>query len=292
MQDNTYRSTGSFSPAGVGLGLGLALAAMFPIAFIYAYAVRYIPFIYINFLISFGAVFAVAYIYTFGEGLGRNRSRAASLLAMLLTGLLTLFVFWVTFLYVLSDRRLEYMKMLTDPGHVVDLVKELVSVGWFTLKRARVKGTVYGAMLAVEAVVYIGIFVYVWWTAMKSRVFCEKCQKWVERERIAMFFDLAPLEAIVTSLVTGTDAWVNHLRLATGTPSLQIDLASCASCGELHVLTLLRSQDVIDKDGNASTEEKVLLENVLIPAATAARLKQIVKMILDDFNSRSPEAPV
>ena len=107
MQDNTYRSTGTFSPAGVGLGLLLALVAMFPIAFVYSYAVRYIPFIYINFLISFGAVFAVAYVYTFGESLGRNRSRAASLLAMLLAGLLTLFVFWATFLYVLSNRNLE-----------------------------------------------------------------------------------------------------------------------------------------------------------------------------------------
>ncbi|MBU1069178.1 hypothetical protein KJ975_06350 [Myxococcota bacterium] len=283
MQDNTYRSTGTFSPAGVGIGLALAVIAMFPIAFLYSYAVRYIPFIYINFLISFGAVFAVAYIYTFGESLGRNRSRVASLAAMLLAGVLTLFVFWVTFLYVLSERRLEYVKMLTDPAYVIDLIKELINVGWFTLKRNRVKGTFYGIMLAVEAVVYIGIFVFVWWTALKSRVFCEKCQKWVVRESVAMFFDLAPLEAIATSLATGTDAWVDALFLAQSTPSLRVELASCAHCNELHVLTLVHSQDVVDKDGNPSTEEKNLLENVLISTATAARFQARVAQLQADF---------
>jgi hypothetical protein len=283
MQDTTYRSTGTFSPAGIGIGLALSLAAMFPIAFIYSYAVRYIPFIYLNFLVSFGAVFAVAWVYVLGEGLGRNRSRAASLVAMLLAAFLTLFVFWVTFLYVLSERKLEYVKMLTDPSYVVKLIQELVEVGWFTLKRNRVKGTMYGIMLAVEAAAYVGIFVYVWWTALKSRVFCEKCQKWVERENVAMFFDLAPLPAIAASLASGTDAWVDHLVLATGTPSLRIEIASCVGCNDLHVLDLVHSQDVVDKDGNPSTEEKKLLENVLIPAAAAARFQARVAQLQAEF---------
>jgi hypothetical protein len=137
----------------------------------------------------------------------------------------------------------------------------------------------------VEAVVYIGIFVYVWWTALKSRVFCEKCQKWVERAGVPMFFDLAPLEAIATSLATGTDAWVDTLFLAQGTPSLRVELASCAHCGELHVLTLVHSQDVVDKDGNPSTEEKNLLENVLISSATAARFQARVAQLQAQFAS-------
>lgn len=287
MQDNTYRSTGKFDPVGVGIGLALAIVAMFPISFIYAYAVRYIPFVYINFLISFGAVFAVAGVYVFGESLGRNRSRAASLVAMLLAGVLTLFVFWVTFLYVLSERKLGYLSMLTDPGHVVDLVKELVKVGWFTLKRNQVKGTFYGIMLAVEAVAYIGIFAFAWWTFLKERVFCEKCQKWVSRERVAMFFDLTPLEGIAGALAAGSDAWVDQLQLANSTPSLQIELASCASCHELHVVNLIHTQDVVDKDGNPSTEEKNLLENILIHPATAARFQQRVDQLRAEFAARA-----
>ncbi len=283
MQDHTYRPTGTFDPKGVGLGLALAVAAMFPISFVYAYAVRYIPFVYVNFLISFGAVFAVAGAYVFGESLGRNRSRAASLVAMLLAGVLTLFVFWVTFLFVISRHELEYLKMLTDPSYVIDLVKELVKVGWFTLKRNQVKGTFYGLLLAVEAVAYLGIFVFAWWTFLKERVFCEKCQKWVERERVAMFFDLAPLEAIATALAAGSDVWVDHLRLAGTTPSLQIELASCAGCAELHVVNLIHTQDVVDKDGNPSTEEKVLLANILIHGATAARFRQRVDQLRAEF---------
>jgi hypothetical protein len=287
MQDNTYRSTGSFHPGGVALGLALAIVAMFPVSFIYAYAVRYIPFVYINFLISLGAVFAVAGAYIFGESLGRNRSRAASLVAMLLAGVLTLFVFWVTFLFVLSEGKIEYLKMLTDPSLVIDLVKELVKVGWFTLKRNQVKGTFYGIMLAVEAVAYIGIFAFAWWTFLKERVFCEKCQKWVARERVAMFFDLAPLEGIAAALAAGSDAWVDQLQLATATPSLQIELASCAGCHELHVVDLIHTQDVVDKDGNPSTEEKVLLSNILIHGATAARFQQRVDQLRAEFAAQA-----
>lgn len=287
MQDNIYKSTGSFDPKGVGLGLALAIAAMFPVSFIYAYAVRYIPFVYINFLVSFGAVFAVAGAYVFGESLGRNRSRAASLVAMLLAGVLTLFVFWVTFLYVLFERNLEYLKMLTDPAYVIDLVKELVKVGWFALKNNRVKGTAYGVMLAIEAAAYLGIFVFAWWTFLKERVFCEKCQKWVDRERVAMFFELAPLEGIAAALATGSDAWIDQLHLATSTPSLQVELASCAGCHELHVVNLIHTQDVVDKDGNPSTEEKTLLANILIHPATAARFHQRVDQLRAEFAAQA-----
>ena len=179
--------------------------------------------------------------------------------------------------------------MLTDPTYVVDLIKELISVGWFTVKRSRVKGTVYGLMLAIEAVAYIGIFVFVWWTALKDRVFCEKCQKWVERENLAMFFDLAPLEYISTSLATGTDAWIDALSLATGTPSLRVELASCAGCNELHVLTLVHSTDTVDKEGSPSTEEKNLMENILISPATAARFRAKVNEIMNNFASNPPD---
>jgi hypothetical protein len=192
-------------------------------------------------------------------------------------------VFWVTFLYVLSERNLGYLSMLTDPAQVIDLVKELVKVGWFALRNNRVKGTAYGVMLAIEAVAYIGIFAFAWWTFLKERVFCEKCQKWVDRERVAMYFDLAPLEGIAGALAAGSDAWVDQLRLADSTPSLQIELASCAGCQELHVVNLVHTQDVVDKDGNPSTEEKVLMSNILIHGTTAARFHQRVDQLRAEF---------
>ena len=230
MNNRVYKTSGTFDPVGLGLGIAIAVAAMFPIAFLYAYAIRYIPFIYLNFLISFGAVFAVAYAYVWGEGLGKNRSRLASLAGMLFVGILTLYVFWVTFLFVLLRHDIGYGKLLFDPGLIKDLIKELVEVGWFTLKRARVKGTIYGIMLAIEAVTYIVIFVYVWWTALKERVFCEKCQKWVERVTLPVLADASFADAIVNELRQGTDRWLDMLRPTVDIVWLKLELAECTQC--------------------------------------------------------------
>ena len=57
-----YRHSGSFSPALLVLGAIIALAGSLLVAWIYAYAIYYIPFIYINVFLTAGFGFAVALI--------------------------------------------------------------------------------------------------------------------------------------------------------------------------------------------------------------------------------------
>ncbi len=264
---NTYRISGKMDPVGVLIGLGAAIVAMFPLAFAYSYATRYIPFIYLNFIISFGAVFLVAMAYTAGEGFGHNRSRAASLVGMLIAGVLTLYVFWVTFIFVLLRHEVNYFQLLFRPDVIKEFIKLLIENGWFQVRGNQIKGVVYGAMLGIEAVVYLGIFVFMWWTAMKEKIYCESCRKWVERNTLPFTFHPDYEGPILQSLQAGTDQWLDQLVPFVGDTWLKLELADCEGCRNLSVLNVIRCNNTVNKDGNTETNENSLVENLLLSPA-------------------------
>ncbi len=277
MTAQTYKSTGTFDPIGVVLGVVLAVVAMVPLSFLYAYATQYIPFIYLNFLVSFGAVFGVAGAYIFGESLGKNRNRAISLLAMLVVAALTLYVFWVTFLYVLTEREFGYTELLTQPKLIMDLITALIEYGWFSIKNAEVKGTFYAILLGVEALCYVAIFIVMWWTALRARIFCENCQKWVESEALPVFFDPANSDALVQEVRAGTDRWVEMLHPTTANPALRLDLADCQHCRALCVLHVYRVESKAKDNGEVDTSEHTLVDNILITPNVREQLKAKVE---------------
>ena len=69
-QPQFYKHNDTFNILGTVLGLLFGVGAAIPLAFGYAYLTQLIPFIYINWIISFGAVFLVALAFVTGERIG------------------------------------------------------------------------------------------------------------------------------------------------------------------------------------------------------------------------------
>lgn len=90
-----YKPSGNFSPISIGYLAALALTAFPILGLIYAYAIWYIPFIYINFIIAAGFGFGIGLlINTFVIGKGKVRNVMLSILFGLLGGFISLYCFF------------------------------------------------------------------------------------------------------------------------------------------------------------------------------------------------------
>ena len=94
--NNYYTPSGKFSPISFALLIVLCLTVFPILGGLYTYAIWYIPFIYINFIIT--AVFAIAVGFLMNQvviKLGKVRSPKLAILLCLLGGFAALYAHWV-----------------------------------------------------------------------------------------------------------------------------------------------------------------------------------------------------
>lgn len=270
-----YQHKETFNVMGSVLGLAFGTAAAVPLAFVYSYLARYIPFIYLNWLISFGAVLGVAFAYVTGERMGKNRNRTASLVSALLMSVITLYIFWAAFLHVLTKGGLSFTHLVFHPKDLMRAIELLVQVGWFSLKRARVHGTFYGVLLAVEALAYVGIFIGMWWTMLLKGVFCEKCNSWGDDFKIPLHLDQEHIPAVVAGLKTGDWSFIDTVTPGIPDHSLIFEVTRCTGkCPEFILLAAIKLDVIQGKDGPESTEQD-MVRNLYI---TETQLQQLFNL--------------
>lgn len=271
MEPKFYKLSGKFSIKGPLFGAALGLVSVFPLSLVYAYLVRYIPFIYLNCVISLGFVALVAYIYFAGEGLGKNRNKYTALIGSLVMGVITLYVSWVAFLFVLKTHNLNYFELLTNPKQVINIIDNLVTTGWFSIKGGRVNGTIYAIFLGIEALLYITAFIVMWFGSFADNVYCEDCQKWVDRKKLPYFYNPEYANEITQRMLAGDDSWIDWLQLVDEPHWLSLNVATCKKCKNLHVLNL---NEVALKvvDGENQENENLLLENLIISSETLQKI--------------------
>lgn len=273
-----YRLSGKTDITGPLLGLVSAVAASFLISFIYAYAVRYIPLVYLNWLISFGLVLVVAVISVSVEKTRHNRNRILSLIGTLVSATACLYLFWVAFLCVLSKHELGCFSTLAAPGKVFSLIEALAENGWFSLKGGKVHGTFYAFLLVIEAIGYYAIFVLTHVVMTAQTIYCETCSRWLDAEELPILLDPSLAPEVKTTAQTGVLDWIERIEATDLSPYLQIELVSCSSCHNLHVLTV-KEMEVIPKDGYDETSEKVLLKNLLVSNETVETLRKKLRSL-------------
>ncbi|MBU1221480.1 hypothetical protein KKF34_17235 [Myxococcota bacterium] len=270
MEPKFYKLSGTFSIKGPLFGAALGLVSLFPLSLAYAYLVRYIPFIYLNFMISLGFVALVAYIYFVGENYGKNRNKYTALVGALVMGLVTLYVSWVAFLFVLKHN-LNYFELLTNPKMVINIIDNLVTTGWFSIKGGRVSGMLYAIFLGIEALLYITMFIVMWFGSFADNVYCEDCQKWVDRKNLPYFYNPEYANEITTRMLAGDESWIDWLQLVDEPHWLALNVATCKKCKNFHVLNLKEVRMTI-VDGENREDENQVLENLIISSQTLEKI--------------------
>jgi hypothetical protein len=174
-----YRHSGKFGAHGPLLYLLVAGAVGFPLGLIYAYATTWLPFVYMNFLITVGYGALVGVI-----GIGimkrcRVRNTAVTAIGALASGLVVLYFVWSAHVHVTY----KGAPILSGPDSILEAMRNLYAQGSWSLKGTVVTGIPLAIIWAVEALIILGMTTLVAATNIADTPYCEENQCWLDEEK-------------------------------------------------------------------------------------------------------------
>ncbi len=195
----TYRHSGKFNPPAVLLPLIAAVVLGFPLGFAYAYLIRWIPFVYINFIITLG------YGFTFGWGTGRllkaghvrNTTLAAS--CGIAVGIIALYAEWNGHLHAVFDDAPWFFR----PDQMLNGMALLYQEGSWSFHGQTVTGPVLAACWLIEAGLIVGVAASIPWAFVRDTPYCEKARCWLDEQKAINTLEPFTDEARIAALRSG-----------------------------------------------------------------------------------------
>ena len=153
-----YQESGEVTMLGLGAGLigGLAVSAV--AAFVYAYFIYYMPFIYLTFLGTIGFAllngFAVAGLMRWGK----MRSTFFCVLGTALVTCVAYYLSWAVWVSVVvsgKEMSISSLEVAQNPSAMWTLIQFICEKGAWNIRGLTVSGTALWAVWAVEALVVL-----------------------------------------------------------------------------------------------------------------------------------------
>jgi len=258
-----YKHSGAAPVPGLVMVLAGALAVGLGLGFAYGYLMPFIPFVYINLLITIvyaaGLGATVAYV---GKA-GKIRNTLLTGVIGLVAGAWGLYVAWAA--DMLSR---EYVDSFTlSPGVLLTYLGEFYDKGAWSIGSG--KTNVTGIFLAIVWIIEAGIIVVsaalVAAGIFSDLPFCERCNLWTRMTKGLQRLSLTGAEGLVQRLGNGEIASLAEVERAGATDKafLRIDLASCESCADSNYVTIAAVHTVV-KDGKEEEKEEKIIRNMEI----------------------------
>jgi hypothetical protein len=286
----TYKASGRFSPAVFMLvpALGAGAAGL---AKVYQLAIHFIPFIYINAIITlcFGGVLFWGTRQAMRLGKCRNAVVGG------LIGLVVGAVGWAAAHYFDYRSNTSHVQVHVP---IMDYVRFRVGTGW-TIGRSGSGTPLSGFMVYViwliEACMIVGLAAL--GGSGATEPYCEQCCSWAERTLAAFQVQAPTLEAAErirtgASLadLTSTAGW----RAGPAHTRMTYSVRGCPGCEDFNVLTVTHFADLVNKKGELTTKQTKLRENVLLTreeAGNVAGLGAIAEQEAEQPAAEAAEAP-
>jgi|GEM_PF-2364547 len=266
------------APDNVGIGsliilVPSGLITSLVLGIIYGIATGLCPFIYINALITWG--YGTVLGITMGK-VAESMKFPSQVLGTLLTvgiGIVGAYTAWIGWIFYASN----WEAIVWHPGHVASIMKEIAAEGGWSIFSFTPQGIVLYLIWLLEAGIIL-FFTRRKYLEFVSLPYCGHCQQWAERFSLYM-----PLKLISdgNSLRTGLEAEgyqaLDELQIDPQADDQfgQASLFQCERCDNLNVLSINNVKVTVDKEGNASTENEPVVENILVSLDACNRLKPL-----------------
>lgn len=210
-QSAYYRPSGKFTAGAFLLCLALGLVAAIILSPLYAWAIRSISFIYINFFICLGLGMGVGLAVSSGAQKAHLRSPSVAVIIGLLCGLVAVYLQWVFFLAVLvmevqPDAGIVelVMMLLVSPAEVFSEVMDISEYGLWSFKGDTIKGDMLlGVWVAEVVVIVVGAISMA--RNASEKPYSETCKAWMTKEDLTCPLDMpADAKALVSSIEQGS----------------------------------------------------------------------------------------
>ncbi len=280
-----YRHSGKFSVQGAATGLAAGLASGLVLAFIYSYLILYIPFVYVNFLLTAGFGSLLGGITARFLRRGKLRNTKVALLMVIIVATASLYASWVVWIYAFIRRQgadVSLLPIASQPRLLWQLIQRVNEVGAWSFLHVTPTGPALGFVWIVEASMILGFAIWVGAGAI-SEPFCESCQRWCElTEGVAVVGEGDPKE--LKSRMEKKDFSFPE-KLGAKKPGasswFRLDLHSCPQCGMVNTLSIRKVRVSVDKKGKSSEKTKNVMSKLLLNAAETESLRRLSRTLAE-----------
>ena len=257
-----YQHSGKFTPYGPVLGLLAGAIVALPLAYGYAFAIAYIPFIYINFIITGLFAFIIGGATMLAIQSGKIRNRLIAIGTSLLVACVALYAMWTAHIYATFDDAPAFC----SPDYLFMAIGHLYEHGSWSLKSTPVTGIILAIVWLAEAAITSGLIVYLGYTGMANTPFCETTQTWlsVETDIDTLAFirsDEAQLDLQSGDLSCLTKPRPRNINSST---FCRITIKSSQDEEAMRTVRLTNITITQDKNGNDSEQKDELTGDLII----------------------------
>ncbi|MGH1385534.1 hypothetical protein [Kordia sp.] len=266
------------------LYLILAIFIAAPIlALAYTYAILYIPIIYLNILCVIGIAFGLGFVANFVVGLGKVRNQWIAILFGLIVGVAGLYFSWVIWIYDHLNASafvdVSHLELMQSPEALWDVIWKINEQGTWGVGRsanANISGKMLTTVWIIEAIAFIGTPIFFAFSKA-NEPYLEEDDNWADTTKIGPFELITDKETLKKQLEAK-----NYEPLLAMLPAENDQEKSHAiftlyhnkkrTHGKEFYLTVSNMKEHINKKGELSFDEKVLINFIRIPKDVGTQL--------------------
>lgn len=269
-----YTPSGIIPPAGIVYEIAIGIFATAILSVIYGYATSYIPFIYLNVLLTVGYGAGIGIAIGFGGKQGNVRNHTFTGIVAAIFGILGVYAAWVVWIYASSHSEL----FIYHPSDLLSFAQYLAREGAWSVGSLTPKGLLLYGVWALEALMIIGIAFLVAREFLRGQVYCERCARWIEHKDEIK--PLSPIENPIdlkTQLELGNFSQLTALRRVPEESSVFtiMSLIHCPRCRNIFLLNLSSVSIKQVSKNKQEKKQKELIRNLLISPEVYESLKKV-----------------
>ena len=270
--------------------LGGALASAV-LAFVYIYAIWYIPFVYINFFLCLGFGLVLGGVLMLLARAGKLRSPVGVGMLALLVGLVAVYLQWSVYLTLLFNSETTgtgrnadtttsfgagmWADVLSHPGAMWEAIGKINETGTWSLKGATPSGLFLWVIWLIELVIILG-GAYLLARSQADEPFSEAANEWADEEMLPHPIGFAQDVAQTrTALETGQyHALTPHVAQSEIDPFARLKLHRAPNDPACQYLTLENVTTKVDDKGKATQTTATVVQHLAITPAAYEELKK------------------
>jgi len=280
MRQVFYAHSGAVPIAGLLAMAGAGAVGAVVLGAAYGYGIYWIPFVYLNLLMTAGFGFGVGFSVGLGARAGRVRSPFIAGGVALLAGIAATYVQWVVWL-----RAMGLPVDPQSPEMVLSAASIVNELGAWSLGSFTPTGAVLWVFWGLEAVITIGLAAFTAHSVLADAPFCEDCSRWLDAgPKVEPLVGITAGDHLMARITRGDLSPIHALERAPlgRTDFVSAQVHRCPACRQLATLVLT----AVQLDAKDKRDEKRLLSHLLIDHATADRLQK-----LDGASAQAAETP-
>lgn len=276
MEHLYYRPSGKIPVKGLIISLLSAVVLTLILSILYIALQWFIPFIYFNFFITLGLGIGVALSQHIALSTGKIRNIKYGYLLSILCGLLACYAQWALFISLLNEADGSlggiwvrssfnlngFWMVFTHPQLLFQSLIPLNKAGTFMLKHNTVSGALLWFVWCVEAVIIIGLPIFMSGAGKASMPFSELNNSWMEeRELDGKLKPVVNKEDLITELGKGNFKVLKDFLPVQNTDDNYATVRIYESPNDPdRYLTVTNISHTINKKGESKKTEQTILE--------------------------------